>query len=350
MHRRYEESIVTEDDINELKSDISTMRYEMLEIFEKNGMDISSADKKEKAHMAKRMKSWERRLMKDFHVAPVMAEDTTVENVGNEKGIARFRRVAQQVVQQTNSHKWNAAVKGATDSQIGRCRNRESFQNQQNLQKAMIEAKRLIFIHLMKQLHNIKRNSYFFFNSYRLVSRSPVIQSRPCTPVEFYDPTTNTLLELLKNITEEVAELSPHGTVRTKSSSDRDLSPAILSQKIHDIFASKMPSPLPLKFPPNEHQKQSNSTNISHSIEDISRKSPSPTTSLPKNKNSNRKKPISLTHSRSQSRDETHGGINSPPPLIQITRTDSNKTTTSKSKESLMERRKPSLTEPLKLG
>lgn len=142
MHRRFEESTVTEDDINEVKSDISSMRYEMLEIFEKNGMDISSADKKEKSHLAKRMKSWERRLMKDFHVAPVTNDDGGLESVGTEKGIARFRRVAQQVVQQTNSHKWTAAVKEATDSQIGRCRNRESFRNQQNLQKAMMEAKR----------------------------------------------------------------------------------------------------------------------------------------------------------------------------------------------------------------
>lgn len=48
MHRKDEESTVTEDDINEVKSDISAMRYEMLEIFERNGMDISTADKKEK--------------------------------------------------------------------------------------------------------------------------------------------------------------------------------------------------------------------------------------------------------------------------------------------------------------
>lgn len=48
MHRRLDDSEVTEDDINEVKNDISTMRYEMLEIFEKSGMDVSSADRKEK--------------------------------------------------------------------------------------------------------------------------------------------------------------------------------------------------------------------------------------------------------------------------------------------------------------
>lgn len=49
-HRKDDESAVTEDDINEVKCDISAMRYEMLEIFERNGMDISSADKKEKSN------------------------------------------------------------------------------------------------------------------------------------------------------------------------------------------------------------------------------------------------------------------------------------------------------------
>lgn len=48
MHRRYEENPVTEDDINEVKGDISSFRYELLEVLQKNGMDVSSAEMKEK--------------------------------------------------------------------------------------------------------------------------------------------------------------------------------------------------------------------------------------------------------------------------------------------------------------
>lgn len=54
MHRRCDDDMVTEDDVNEVKSDISSMRYEILEVLERNGMDISSADRKEKAHLAKK--------------------------------------------------------------------------------------------------------------------------------------------------------------------------------------------------------------------------------------------------------------------------------------------------------
>lgn len=154
MHRRYEESAVTEDDINEVKAEISSMRYEMLAIFEKNGMDISSADKKERAQLGKRMKVWERRLMKDFQVAPVTGDDEPEDPP--DRGIARFRRVAKQVVSQTTSYKWTEAVRGVTNTQIGRCRSRECFKNQQNLQRAMNEAKRLEWIHARPAPFNIE--------------------------------------------------------------------------------------------------------------------------------------------------------------------------------------------------
>lgn len=115
------------------------MRYEMLEIFERNGMDVSCAERKEKAHLGKKMKVWERRLMKEFHVAPVNIEE---QDEPEDRGINRFRRVARQVVSQTTSFKWGEAVRAVADTQIGRCRNRQSFKNQQNLQRAIKEAQR----------------------------------------------------------------------------------------------------------------------------------------------------------------------------------------------------------------
>ena len=48
MHRRQELSQVTEDDVNEVKGDISTLRFELLDVFKNNGMDISSASKNTK--------------------------------------------------------------------------------------------------------------------------------------------------------------------------------------------------------------------------------------------------------------------------------------------------------------
>ena len=79
--------------------------------------------------------------MKDFHVAPITTDEVP-ETENQDKGLARFKRIAQQVANQTTSHKWGEAVKGVTDTQIGKCHNSQSYKNQQNLQKAIAEAKR----------------------------------------------------------------------------------------------------------------------------------------------------------------------------------------------------------------
>lgn len=49
MQRKIDDRPVNEDDINEVKMEISAMRYELLEVFDKNGMDVSSANRKDKS-------------------------------------------------------------------------------------------------------------------------------------------------------------------------------------------------------------------------------------------------------------------------------------------------------------
>jgi len=45
MHRQNENAEVTEDDISEVKGDISSLRFELIDIFRKNNMDVSAASK-----------------------------------------------------------------------------------------------------------------------------------------------------------------------------------------------------------------------------------------------------------------------------------------------------------------
>ena len=123
MHRKQELSQVTEDDVNEVKGDISTLRFELLDVFKNNGMDISSANKNAKGwqgwqftitknlHFPKRntfpvwcyvnnfiqfnlfpvalsrkMRIWERRLLRNFQIVSVAG--TGVEGGENgEKGL-----------------------------------------------------------------------------------------------------------------------------------------------------------------------------------------------------------------------------------------------------------------------
>lgn len=48
-HSEHEMDPVTEDDVHELKSDLSSWRCELLDILQRNGMDIAGADTKERS-------------------------------------------------------------------------------------------------------------------------------------------------------------------------------------------------------------------------------------------------------------------------------------------------------------
>ncbi|XP_022229777.2 transient-receptor-potential-like protein isoform X1 [Drosophila obscura] len=203
MHRKFEQNPVSEDDINEVKSEINTMRYEMLEIFENSGMDVSSANKKERQSRPRRIKVWERRLMKGFQVAPVQTSgesdaccnvngegdmrEIKVESIpsrpAKETARERFQRVARTVLLQSSTHKWNVVLQGTLpNSQIGRCTKNER-KNLQNLGKAIEEAKRLIML-------------------------NPGTSSGRESPIriEFEDEKSSTLLQLLNQISEEISD------------------------------------------------------------------------------------------------------------------------------------------------
>jgi len=116
----------------------------------------------------RRMKVWERRLMKGFQVAPVQTSSETdlLSNVNGEGEMReikietvpskpaketareRFQRVARTVLLQSSTHKWNMVLRGAMpNSQIGRS-NKTQRKSLQNLGKAIEEAKRLLRINL----------------------------------------------------------------------------------------------------------------------------------------------------------------------------------------------------------
>lgn len=285
MHRREEESPVTEDDVNEVKMEISSMRYEILDIFEKNGMDISGAEKKEKTVLAKKMKVWERRLMKDFHVAGGAPEEEAEGEEGEEEpanltGLARFKRAAQKVATNTATSKWGQVISDVgviTNSQIGRCRNRQSFKNQQNLQRAMEEARRIVL-------------------------RSPIDRSGGVSPIDGGDDTNDTLMQLLKNISEEMHEISPAQTLcvdRKKIKGHSRSTTPVTSKMLEDIIGKK--SPIPTHAKPKVAEEQKSET--THLSKENLCKSPAPEEVPPSNR----------------SKTPKPAGITSPPPIIQVT-------------------------------
>lgn len=178
------------------------------------------------------MKIWERRLMKDFQVACVevqeSSEDAPEEPHVEENPLDRFRRIGKLVASQSTTVKWSEVILGATieaNSQIGRCKNRESFKNQQNLLKAMDQAKRLI-------------------------DRSPMPQSPAHSETySIVNQTNETLLKLLQNISEEINnEISPSNTLRVKAPNQRSVTPLhSLNAQLQSVINSRNPSPYSTK-------------------------------------------------------------------------------------------------------
>nr|XP_033329419.1 transient-receptor-potential-like protein [Megalopta genalis] len=181
-HSEHETDPVTEDDVHELKSDLSSWRCELLEVLRKNGMDIAGADTKERTILGKKMRVWERRLMKDFHVATQMAGgsidmgDELLRPPEGEDNVARWKRIAKLVVQQTPNQRWTQVVSSAIkSSQIGRSSSRASYQSQKNLKIAMEEAQKLTS------------------------KKAPVV---PVAPVALPESTASTILHVLQDIVE----------------------------------------------------------------------------------------------------------------------------------------------------
>ncbi|XP_045478713.1 transient-receptor-potential-like protein isoform X2 [Harmonia axyridis] len=220
QHKKEEENPVTEDDVNELKSDISSFRYEILEVLHRNGMDTSSADRKEKAILGKKNKVWERRLMKDFKVGPVATEDDEeflYAPPENETATARFRRIAKLAILNSGMNKWRQVVKGACiASQIGHCNSRDSFRKQQNLQQAIQAAQSLTI-------------------------KSPE-GSRSVTPISLPDTTGLNIINIIRDF--DGGKLKPP----TRISQAAELNSA-LSQRLEPdlINLNEKSSPLPFK-------------------------------------------------------------------------------------------------------
>lgn len=63
------------------------------------------------------MKVWERRLMKDFHLAPVAAEEEMdsllLEPPADEDMLSKFRRIAKLAVLSSAQQKWGQVVRSA---------------------------------------------------------------------------------------------------------------------------------------------------------------------------------------------------------------------------------------------
>jgi transient receptor potential cation channel subfamily C member 4 len=86
QQRRAESQGVTEDDVNEIKQDISAFRCELVEILKNSGMNTSTASGGPGGAGGKKNRQKERRLMKGFNVAPSIGSNSLTPVNENSSG------------------------------------------------------------------------------------------------------------------------------------------------------------------------------------------------------------------------------------------------------------------------
>jgi len=112
--RKQEEAGISEDDVNEIRQDISSFRFELVDILKLNGMRTPTLQQQDHLVSGRKGKVMERRLMKDFQIGVV--ENAVREAVmlasGNPMDV--FTRIAQAIGGKKEPKDWNAVVRSVS--------------------------------------------------------------------------------------------------------------------------------------------------------------------------------------------------------------------------------------------
>lgn len=109
MQRKNDERSVTEDDINEVKQDISSFKYELLNILRANNMNTGSVHHKAETTFGKKQQARERRLMKGFNIG-------LVEGIEGNRSLAGIVKKSINILaafkmKQSKKKDWNREVR-----------------------------------------------------------------------------------------------------------------------------------------------------------------------------------------------------------------------------------------------
>ncbi|KAH8383307.1 hypothetical protein KR009_007970 [Drosophila setifemur] len=141
--RRRDDYGITEDDIIEVRQDISSLRFELLEIFTNNSWDVPDIEKKSQGvARTTKGKVMERRILKDFQIGFV--ENLKQEMSESESGRDIFSSLAKVIGRkktQKGDKDWNAIARKNTFAAdpIGSKRSSMQRHSQRSLRRKIIE-------------------------------------------------------------------------------------------------------------------------------------------------------------------------------------------------------------------
>ncbi|XP_054291053.1 transient receptor potential protein-like [Macrosteles quadrilineatus] len=144
--RKRDDFGITEDDVMEIRQDISTLRYELIDILRSNGMKTPNVNQGDNSLAGKKGRVMERRLMKDFQIG--LVEGIINEVIQSEKGPKDvFSKIAQAIGRKAGSSKnkkdWNEIVRKNTGKRdpIGSTAEFHQRLSRQSLRRHIIENK-----------------------------------------------------------------------------------------------------------------------------------------------------------------------------------------------------------------
>jgi transient receptor potential cation channel subfamily C len=109
--RKQEQAGVSEDDVNEIRQDISTFRFELVDILKLNGMRTPTLQPNDHLVSGRKGKVMERRLMKDFQIGVIenVVREAIQGALGEPKDV--FARIARAIGGRKERKDWNAEVR-----------------------------------------------------------------------------------------------------------------------------------------------------------------------------------------------------------------------------------------------
>ncbi|KAJ8728725.1 hypothetical protein PYW07_006421 [Mythimna separata] len=142
--RARDETGVTEDDVMEIRQDISTLRYELIDILHNNGMKTPRISMQDATVAGKKGKVMERRILKDFHIGIV---EGIIKDVISKENKPKdvFSQIAKAIVRRgsTDGKKrdWNALVRTNTvrKDPIGTTAEAETRRSRQSLRAHILD-------------------------------------------------------------------------------------------------------------------------------------------------------------------------------------------------------------------
>ncbi|XP_036324202.1 transient receptor potential protein-like [Rhagoletis pomonella] len=144
--RKRDDYGITEDDIIEVRQDISSLRFELLDIFQTNRFNVPDIEKKTAAAAAgtKKGKVMERRILKDFQIGFVenLQHEMTVGDEGSKDIFSSLARVIGKKKSLKSGDKdWNAIARQntMTADPIGSKRSSIQRHSQRSLRRRIID-------------------------------------------------------------------------------------------------------------------------------------------------------------------------------------------------------------------